>query len=242
VKPRITDEHRALAEAIINTFRPRLDVYAERLDDAEAVEKLNAWMRERGATKLFRLGDWKPAGGKGKRKPVTVDDVAEHVAGRRTLGFYPLHVDDVANSVSVDFDNHRGGKVITRDPREDLDALMAVCQRRGVRFIAAHSRGGAGYWLHILPPVGTPARLGRALVAALLREAGVKSVADGGTYDALFPKQDRLFVRDGDPTAQPGNLFCLPASARWMGADTPGTHLLGTAPTLDAQIKALTEY
>jgi hypothetical protein len=49
-------------------------------------------------------------------------------------------------------------------------------------------------------------------------------------------------VRDGDVTAAPGNLFCLPASARWMGAETPGTHLLGTAPTLDAQIKALTEY
>ena len=40
---RVTDQHRALAEVLINTFRPRLDVYAERLDDAEQVEKLNAW-------------------------------------------------------------------------------------------------------------------------------------------------------------------------------------------------------
>ncbi len=119
---------------------------------------------------------------------------------------------------------------------------MAVCQRRGVRFLANVSRGGSGYWLHVLPPVGTQAKAARGLMAALLREAGVKSVADGGSYDSLFPKQNELFVRDGDPTAAPGNLFCLPCNGRWMAADAPGTHLLNSAPTIEAQLKHLREY
>jgi site-specific DNA-cytosine methylase len=58
-------------------------------------------MKEKGVTRGFAIGDWKPAGKKGARKSLTVDVVAEHVAGRRTLGFYPLHDDGQVNSVSV---------------------------------------------------------------------------------------------------------------------------------------------
>jgi hypothetical protein len=31
----VTDEHRRVAELLINTFRPRLDVYAERHDNPD---------------------------------------------------------------------------------------------------------------------------------------------------------------------------------------------------------------
>lgn len=241
-RPKITDEHRAVAAALIDTFRPRMDVFAERLDDDEQVRSLNEFLKKKGDPRpSFRIGDWKPVRQKGAAVPVTVDVIAEHVAGARTLGFYPLALDGVANSVSVDFDNHRGARTIERDPREDLDALVAVCLRRGVRFLVNHSRGGRGFWLHVLPPVGTQAREGRAVMAALIREAGVKSITDGGTIDCLFPKQDRLMQRD-DPTKSPGNLFCLPCSTRWM-AETEGTHFLNTMPgDLAAQIKHLTEF
>ena len=242
-RPKVEPIHREIAQALLDTFRPRLDVYAERFDDDAHVARVNAWMKDRGASHGFRVGDWKPAGKKGDRKPLTLDVVAEHVAGRRTVGLYPLHPDGIVNSVSVDFDNHRGAKQVDRDPREDLDALVMVCQRRGVRFLANHSRGGRGYWLHLLPPPGTQSREARAVLTALLKEAEVKSITEGGTVDCLFPKQELLFARGEDPAAAPGNLYCVPCNARWMGAETPGTHFLHTpAGDLAAQLKHLLEY
>lgn len=238
---------RDVARALIETFRPRLDVYAERLDDEDQVDRLNKWMADRAgpqAARTWRKGDWKPVGAKGARKPVTVEAIAEHVVGKRTLGFYPLHPDGVCNSVSVDFDNHRGTRTTERDPREDFDALAALLMRRGVRFLGQHSRGGAGYWIHLLPPAGTQARVARAVLQKLLDEAGVKHIDAGGTVDCLFPKQDALNVgTTGDTTAAPGNLFCLPASRRWLAAEAPGSHFVGTDPRdLEAQLATLRSY
>ena len=209
---KVTNEHRALAQALLDTLRPRMDIYAERFDDDDHVARVNAYMAERGVQHGFRLGDWKPAGKKGQRKPLTLNVVAEHVAGRRTIGFYPLHDGNTVNTVSVDFDNHRGAVMVERDPREDLDALINVCLREGLRFLANHSRGGAGYWLHLLPPPGIQSREARAVLSALLKQAGVRHISDGGTVDCLFPKQDYLFTRGDDPTAAPGNLYCVPCS------------------------------
>lgn len=245
----VTDLDRQIARTLIETFRPRLDVYAERLDDDEQTARLNDWMAKKVgdskvAARSWRTGDWKPCGAKGKRRPVTVDDIAEHVAGRKTLGFYPLHPDGTCNSVSVDFDNHRGARMTERDPREDYDAVVAVLLRRGVRFLGHHSRGGGGYWIHILPPVGTEARIARSVFSKLLAEAGVKHIDEGGTVDCLFPKQDRLHVgENADTTAAPGNLFCLPISRRWLAAETPGSHFVGTpAHSIDAQFEHLRSY
>ena len=240
---KVTNEHRALAQALLDTLRPRMDVYAERFDDDAHVARVNTWLKERGNDRGFRVGDWKPAGAKGNRKPLTLNVVAEHVAGRRTIGFYPLHDDDTTNTVSVDFDNHRGAVMVERDPREDLDALINVCLRRGVRFLANYSRGGRGYWLHLLPPPGTPSREARAVLTALLKEAEVRHISDGGTFDALCPKQERHIARGEDPTASPGNLYCVPCSSRWMRETSPGTHFLHTpAGDLAAQLKHLLEY
>jgi hypothetical protein len=248
VKPGpVTEFDRDVARALIETFKPRLDVYAERLDDEDAVERLNKWMADKAgpqARRTWRVGDWKPCGAKGNRKPVTVEAIAEHVAGRRTLGFYPLHPDDHCNSVSVDFDNHRGTRQTERDPREDFDAVAMVLQRRGVRFLGHHSRGGRGYWIHLLPPAGTSARVARAVLQRLLDEAGAKHIDAGGTVDCLFPKQDSLHVGpSGDSTAAPGNLFCLPLSRRWLSSDPPGSHFIGHDPSdLRAQITHLRSY
>lgn len=248
-RPQVTDQDRAIARALIETFRPRLDVYAERLDDQDQVDRLNKWMADKvgpnnASARLWRVNDWKPCGAKGNRKPVTVDDVAEHVAGRRTLGFYPLHPDGTCNSVSVDFDNHRGTRTTERDPRDDFDALSMLLQRRGIRFLGHHSRGGRGYWIHLLPPVGTSAAVARAVLQKLLDEAGVKHIDAGGTVDSLFPKQDKVFTgTNGDTTAAPGNLFCLPVSRRWLAADPPGSHFVGYDPRdLDAQLEHLRSY
>jgi hypothetical protein len=248
-RARITAEDRVVAELLLRTFRPRLDLYAQRLDDEDQVQRLNEWMAQKigaadAARRTWRVGDWKPAGPKDQRKPVTIDAIARHVAGIETLGVYPLHPGDHCNSVSVDFDNHRGTRTTTRDPREDFDALASVLQRRGVRFLANVSRGGGGYWIHVLPPRDTPARVARSVMTKLLEEAEVKHIDDGGTVDSLFPKQDSLHVgSDGDTTRVPGNLFCLPCSRRWMSAEAPGSHYVSTNPrSMTEQIEHMRSY
>lgn len=233
--------HHQIARALLALFRPRLDVYATRFDTHGQVARMNAWMTGKGYPQRFSIGDYKPAGASGNRKPLTLDAVVQHVAGKHTLGFYPLHPDGTANSVSIDFDDHRGKQSVVRDPREDLDACIAVCQQAGLRFIANHSRGGKGYWLHVLMPSGTQARVGRALLLAVVREAGLKHITEGGTFDALCPKQSDL---KSASTSNPGNLFCVPLCGLWTRAETPGTHLINTlnADDLAAQYRALTEY
>lgn len=197
-------------------------------------------MEKKGYSTRFAAGDWKPVRKGGQHAPLTVKALVEHVAGRRTLGFYPTHADRTANSVSVDFDNHRGASSTARDPREDLDALAHVCQRRGVRFLANHSRGGGGYWLHLFPASGTPAAVGRAILLKLIAEAGIRHITDGGTFDALCPKQNDLKSASAD---NPGNLFCVPVCGTWLRADPPGSHFLHTDPAdLTAQLRILTEY
>lgn len=235
---------RSIAQALLDTFRPRMDVFAWRFDTPRSANTINAWMQERGylaeGGRRFEVGDYKPAGPRGARKPLTVETVVEHVMGKGTLGFYPLHPDGTANSISIDLDDHRGAATVARDPREDLDALVNVCLRRGVRFLANHSRGGRGYWLHIFPSPGTSARIGRAILLALVREAGLRHITDGGTFDALCPKQGDLKSANVE---NPGNLFCVPVCGRWLHADTPGTHFLHTDPAdLAAQLRNLTEY
>ena len=73
---KVTNEHRELAQALINTFRPRMDLYAERFDDDDHVARVNDWMAKKGLQRGFRVGDWKPAGAKGQRKPLTLNVVA----------------------------------------------------------------------------------------------------------------------------------------------------------------------
>ena len=236
-----------IAERLIETFRPRMDVFAERLDDAAQVDSINAWVRERtkgtDRPRLFRLGDWKPVRRGGQYVAVTAAHIAEHVAGMRTLGFYPLHPDGTCNSVSVDLDNHHGARTVAREPREDFDLVTSVLLRRGVRFLANTSRGGGGFWIHILPPTGCSAAEARGVLHAVLREAGVKHITSGGTFDDLCPKQDEPPHRGDDGIASPGNLFCLPLSRRWLAATKPGTHFVGTNPAdMNEQRRSLETY
>jgi hypothetical protein len=238
---------REIARTLLLTFRPRLDIYAKRIDSVAEAETLNEWSRDVGAHPHWSVGNWKPVrrhnkdSGKSEPVPLDVNAMVGHVAGRWTLGFYPLHADGTANSVSVDFDAHRGTRGAEGDPFADLDSLMIVCQRRGVRFLANVSRSGTGAWLHVLFANGTPARKGRAIVSALVREAGLRHIYDGGTFDAIFPKQDDLRTAT---SRTPGNLFCVPVCGRWLSSTShAGTHFITTDPNdLRAQLRALTEY
>lgn len=234
---------RQIARAILATFSPRTDVYARRLDDEAEVQRLNEFCRGKGRPDNWRVGNWRPVRRwipeeeRSEDVPLTLDAVERHVRGEVTLGFYPLRSDGTTATVSVDFDDHLGNARTAADPRADLDALAASCARRGVRFLANVSRGGAGCWLHLVLREPVAAARARGVMLALVRDAGLRHITDGGAFDAVFPKQDDL-ARKG-----PGNLYCVPANGRWMRAEAPGTHFLNTDPAdLGAQLRALTEY
>lgn len=218
-----------VAQMLIETFQPRMDVYAERFDAQADVDRYNAWLADQAfKAPTAALGCWKPAGKKGSRKPVTKEAMAVHVAGVKTLGFYPMRPDGTTNFLGVDFDNHRGDKTTAADPRADYDATVLVLDRRGVPYLGWHSRGGRGYWVVLLLPAGTRARAARAVMHGILREAGVKPIDQGGTFDALFPKQDQPNPAKVDnPIGSPGNLYCLPLSRRWAANDPPGGVFVG---------------
>lgn len=209
---------REVAALLIEVFRPRMDLFACRIDDPEVASRLTAWEREHFGPRgrAWAVGDWRPAGSRAHRRPVTVDDVAWHVAGTHTLGFYPLRVDGTCRSVSADFDDHRGGVTIARDPAEDFAALRELLRREDVPHLAHRSRGGRGWWVHLLLPEGTRSREARAVLHGMLAAAGARPVSEGGTFDSLFPKQDEASAQG------PGNLFCLPLSRRWLAASPPG--------------------
>lgn len=236
---------RVVAALLIDAFRPRMDIHAQRIDDIETAARLDAWEAEHPrpgvAPRRWSVGEWRPAGRKGARRPVSVSSVALHAAGLRTLGFYPMHPDGTVNSVSADFDNHRGDRIITRDARMDFDLVVAWLEAHAVPYLAHHSRGGKGYWIHLLLPKPTPAREARAVFHGILRESGALHVADGGTFDALFPKQDEATPPNpADPASRPGNLFCLPLSLRWLRAKPAGSGFVGVDPSdLDAQVEHL---
>jgi hypothetical protein len=212
---------REVAALLLEVFRPRTDLFAWRVDDEAAAARMH------GA----RVGQWYPAGTRAHRQPVSVDHVALHVAGHHTLGFYPLHPDGSCNSISVDFDNHRGSTVIERNPKDDVDALVARLREEKLPFLLHHSRGGKGFWVHLLPPRNTPSREARRVLHGLLEEAQVKPISEGGTFDGLFPKQDVPAVsRKTTGQSHPGNLFCLPLSRRWLANDPSGTGFVGIDP------------
>ncbi len=203
------------------------------MDDEGTAERLTAWERDRFGAKgrAWRVGDWRPAGSRAARRPVSIDDVAWHVAGVHTLGFYPMHVDGTCRSVSADFDDHRGATTLACDPGEDFAALRELLAREDVAHLAHRSRGGRGWWVHLLLPDGVRAAEARAVLHGMLAAAGVRHVRDGGSFDSLFPKQDAASAQG------PGNLFCLPLSRRWLAADPPGGAFVGVDPRdFDGQV------
>lgn len=230
--PKVNAVDIEIAQLLIDTFQPRMDVFAKRFDQQAEVDRYNAWLvKQPFKAPLAKLGGWKPTGKKRARKEVTVDAIARHVTGIETLGVYPLKPDGTTNVIGVDFDDHRGEVVVDADPRADYDATVTVLDRRGIPYLGWRSRGGRGYWIMLLLLPGTSARDARAVLHGVLREAGVKHIADGGTFDALFPKQDQPApTNDDDPTGSPGNLYCLPLSRKWMANDPPGGVFVGVDP------------
>ena len=133
--------------------------------------------------------------------PVTDEVIRDHLAGRHTVGIYPLLSNDTCRFLVLDFDK--------AEWRHDVSAFMEVCAQFDVPAYVEVSRSGDGahVWLFFVEEIAAAQarRLGSALLTrttAQRHEVGLDS------YDRLFPGQDTL------PKGGFGNLIALPLQRR----------------------------
>jgi len=190
-----TDDKIALFRRL---FRGREDVYPQRW---ESVKGTSGYSPACG-------NEWKPGvchkprvkcGDCNQRQllPVTDQVIYDHLAGKQTVGVYPLLSDDSCYFLAVDFDE--------ADWREDAKTFMQSCRELDIPAAMEISRSGNGahVWIFFAEPV--PAReaqhLGAALISHTCDRTRQLSLV---SYDRLFPNQDTL------PKGGFGNLIALP--------------------------------
>ena len=129
--------------------------------------------------------------------PLTDETIFAHLAGRHTVGVYPLLADDSCHFLAVDFDD--------ADWRSDAQAFAQSCHELGVPIALEISRSGNGAhaWTFFSSNVAArdARRLGTAVIShtcARTRQLKLTS------YDRLFPNQDTM------PKGGFGNLIALP--------------------------------
>jgi superfamily II DNA or RNA helicase len=129
--------------------------------------------------------------------PVTDQVVYDHLAGKHTIGVYPLLKDDRCHFLAADFDESGW--------REDARALMESCRDLNIPCALEISRSGNGAhaWIFFTEPV--PAREARMLGAALISHTCERTrQLSLSSYDRFFPNQDMV------PKGGFGNLIALP--------------------------------
>ena len=184
-------------------FRGREDVYAERIR-----VKSGDWIYCPAGQK-----DWdawrsaKPSERKvvdqqtRKLFPLTDSAVQQHLQGKKTLGIYPLLLDEACWFLAADFDKATW--------QEDTLAFLATCQRYGVPAYLERSRSGKGghVWIFFERPVA--AVLARKMGCAILTQTMERRHHLGfDSYDRFFPNQDTM------PQGGFGNLIAAPL--QWM--------------------------
>jgi hypothetical protein len=129
--------------------------------------------------------------------PLSDSVIYDHLAGKTTVGVYPLLADDSCYLLAADFDE--------ADWKEDARAFALSCQELDVPVSLEISRSGKGAhaWVFFASSVSArdAQRLGTAIIShacARMRQLNLKS------YDRLFPNQDTM------PKGGFGNLIALP--------------------------------
>ncbi len=190
-----TDDKIALFRRL---FRGREDVYPQRWESAKGTSGYspacgNEWKPGVCHKPRVKCGDCS------QRQLLRVTDqvIYDHLAGKQTIGVYPLLTDDSCCFLAADFDE--------ADWREDVQAFMQSCRELGIPVALEISRSGNGAhtWIFFAEPV--PAREARQLGAALISHTCDRTRSVSLTsYDRLFPNQDSM------PKGGFGNLIALP--------------------------------
>ena len=129
--------------------------------------------------------------------PLTEQTLYDHLAGRHTVGVYPLLADDGCHFLAVGFDE--------ADWQADARAFIQSCRALGVPAALEVSRSGKGAHAWVFFSAKVSARDARRLGSALISHTCARTRQLKLTsYDRLFPNQDTM------PKGGFGNLIALP--------------------------------
>ena len=129
--------------------------------------------------------------------PLADQTIYDHLAGRHTVGVYPLLADDCCHFLAVDFDE--------ADWRRDAAAFIQSCRELDVPAALEISRSGNGAHVWVFFSTRIAARDARRLGTALISHTCARTRQLKLTsYDRLFPNQDTM------PKGGFGNLIALP--------------------------------
>ena len=129
--------------------------------------------------------------------PLTDQTIYDHLAGKQTIGVYPLLTDETCYFLAVDFDNDHW--------RDDIRAFYESCRESNVPVSIEISRSGQGAHAWIFFSEAVSAREARRLGAAIISQTCARTRQLSLTsYDRFFPNQDTL------PKGGFGNLIALP--------------------------------
>ncbi len=129
--------------------------------------------------------------------PVTNKTIYDHLAGKQTIGVYPLRIDDTCWFLAADFDKSSW--------QIDVTAYLETCAKEGVPAVLERSRSGRGghVWMFFSEPVAATAA--RKVGCYLLTKTMERRHQIGlDSYDRFFPNQDTM------PKGGFGNLIALP--------------------------------
>jgi len=199
-----TIAHNAQKIALFRSlFRGREDIYAERWRTKDGTWAYRpAAKKDWLAVLASRPEEYKKVDRETRTLFALTDEVIrQHLTGKKTIGIYPLLLDETCSLLVADFDK--------KTWQEDARAFLATCQRAGIPAYLERSRSGNGghVWIFFEMPVA--AVLARKMGCALLTRTMERRHHLGlDSYDRFFPNQDTL------PKGGFGNLIALPL--QWM--------------------------
>ncbi len=191
-----TDDKVALFRRL---FRGRTDVYPIRWEGKTSAKSgyspacANEWRTGVCEKPRIKCGDC------GSRLLIPLSDAVlyDHLAGKHTVGVYPLLEDDTCYFLAIDFDE--------AEWKEDARAFMQSCTELGAPAALEISRSGKGAHVWVFFAGRVPARdvrrLGTAIISHTCSRTRQLKLA---SYDRLFPNQDTM------PKGGFGNLIALP--------------------------------
>ncbi|MBU1959558.1 DEAD/DEAH box helicase family protein, partial [bacterium] len=129
--------------------------------------------------------------------PLSDKVIFDHLAGKHTIGVYPLLADDTCQFLAVDFDE--------AEWRQDAQAFIQSCRELGVSAALEISRSGKGAHAWVFFTHQVSARDARRLGTAIISHTCTRTrQLELTSYDRLFPNQDTM------PKGGFGNFIALP--------------------------------
>ena len=185
-------------------FRGREDVYAERWRTKDGTWAYRpAGKKDWLAVLASRPEEHKKVDRQTRTLYAVTDEVIrQHLTGKKTIGIYPLAVDETCWLLAADFDKKAW--------QEDSLAFLATCHSTGIPAYLERSRSGNGGHVWIFFESQVPAVLSRKMGCALLTRAMERHFLSGSRFvrHRFAPNQDTL------PKGGFGNLIALPL--QWM--------------------------